>query len=260
MSSKRFIEIDFLRGLAVLGMVIFHLFFVLDYFEVVASEMYEGWWLVLARSVQFVFLGLVGVSLALSRQKADSQRTGGIETAKASIVKEFYSRQIRRVFWVLAMAMLVTLFTYAAVPGAYVKFGILHFIAVSIFLLMFLASRKWLNLFLGIAALLVAFSIRNIEVTAPLLYPLGFDFVGINTLDYFPIFPWISMPLFGIFLGNFFYGGFQRRLWVKKFICFESGFLCKGPVLFLGKHALLIYMLHIPLILLMLYAMGVVKF
>lgn len=254
MSSKRFIEIDFLRGMAVLGMVIFHLFFVLDYFEVIENEMYEGGWLVLARSVQFVFLGLVGVSLALSRQKAGE--ISGSEGKSGG----FYFRQMRRFFWVLAMAMLVTLFTYAAVPDAYVKFGILHLIAVSIFLLMFLSGGKWLNLFLGIAALLIAILIKDIEVTAPLLYPFGFDFVGINTLDYFPIFPWISMPLFGIFLGNFFYGGFQRRLWAKKFICFESSFLGKVPVLFLGKHALLIYMLHIPLILLMLYAVGVVKF
>lgn len=247
MSSKRFIEIDFLRGMAVLGMVIFHLFFVLDYFGVVANEMYEGFWLVLARSVQFVFLGLVGVSLALSlsRQKA------------GELFRGFYSRQLKRSLLVLAMAMLVTLFTYAAVPDAYVNFGILHLIAVSIFLLMFLAGGKWLNLFLGIAALLIAFSIKDIEVTTPLLYPFGFDFAGINTLDYFPIFPWISVPLFGMFLGNVFYGSFQRRLWARKFACFEVGFFGKSPVLFLGKHALLIYMLHIPVILLVLYAAGV---
>lgn len=255
MLSKRFIEIDLLRGMAVLGMMIFHLFFVLDYFEVVANEMYEGFWLVLARSVQFVFLGLVGVSLALSKQKAMFQDESG-----RGNTKNFYFRQAKRAFLVFAMAMLVTLFTYAAVPGAYVKFGILHFIALSIFLLMFLAGRKWLNLFLGIAAFLIALWIKNIEVTTPLLYPFGFDFVGINTLDYFPIFPWISVPLFGILLGNVFYAGFQRRLWVRRFAYFESGFFGKRSVLFLGKHALLIYMLHIPIILLMLYAVGVVKF
>ncbi|MBI4235089.1 DUF1624 domain-containing protein [Candidatus Peregrinibacteria bacterium] len=289
--SKRFIEIDVLRGMAVLGMIVFHLFFILDYFDVVANEMYGGLWLVLARSVQFIFLGLVGVSMALSWQKVERFGSESMEGFDDG-VRRFYKRQLKRAFLVFAMAMIVTLFTYLAAPDAYVKFGILHFIALSVFLLMFLAGRKWLNLFLGFLALLVAFLIKDIAVSNPLLYPFGFDFIGINTFDYFPIFPWISVSLFGIFLGNVCYGGFERNLLeiFRKIFptltagtagksltifskCFPARFEkithynCLSAVwrflicsfLFLGKHALLIYMLHIPIILLILYALGVVS-
>lgn len=258
MLSKRFIEIDLLRGLAVVGMIVFHTFFILDYFGVVSNEMYDGWWLVLARSVQFIFLGLVGVSLALSKQKEFLTIGPHAELLKNVSAGRFYYRQLKRAFLVFFMAMLVTLFTYLAVQKAYVAFGVLHLISLSIFLVMFLAGRKWLSLFLGVLALLIALLIRDIEVTNPMLYPFGFEYIGINTLDYFPVFPWMAVPLFGVFFGNILYSGFRRRFFMKGLSVLEKDFFGKKPIVFFGKHGIAIYMLHIPAILVLLYVLGLI--
>ena len=63
---QRFLELDFLRGLAVLGMMVYHAFFVLTFFGDWNFAMNEGWWEILANVVRFIFLSLVGVGMVIS--------------------------------------------------------------------------------------------------------------------------------------------------------------------------------------------------
>lgn len=55
---NRFFELDVLRGTAIIGMVTFHYFYILDYLHFFRNNMYEGVYLLLARVVQFLFLTL----------------------------------------------------------------------------------------------------------------------------------------------------------------------------------------------------------
>ncbi len=64
--NKRFWEVDSLRGLAIVMMVVFHFIFDLNYFGIYSFNIYSGflWWF--ARITASMFIFVVGVSLSLS--------------------------------------------------------------------------------------------------------------------------------------------------------------------------------------------------
>ena len=81
---------------------------------------------------------------------------------------------------------------------------------------------------------------------------LGFPDPGFFSGDYFPLFPWIFLYLTGYFL----YGMFVKFPEVKKALAIHL------PVPFLetaGRHSLLLYLLHQPLLMLVFTAADVLK-
>ncbi len=201
---------DTLRGLAVLGMIVFHVFFILNYFGLATYDTSSGIWLVLGQFVRVTFIGLVGVSLYLS---------------DAPYRKHFF-----RGLKILFCALLVTLVTYFFAHSEFVRFGILHLIGIGVLLLAPFSNSRNISLVLGILSLLLTYLLPN--------------FPYLPGLDYFPIFPWISIIFFGIFLGPFF-----RKINFKI-----------PAVNFLGRHSLLIYMIHIPIIIGTLIIFGILPF
>jgi uncharacterized membrane protein len=67
--------------------------------------------------------------------------------------------------------------------------------------------------------------------------------------------PWFGVVLMGIFFGNLLYSDSARRFQLAD-ISFFSGI---KVISFLGKHSLLIYLLHQPLIIAVLYLFGMVN-
>lgn len=230
--KQRILELDFLRGLAVLGMIIFHFFFILDFLEIQAHNMDQGAWRVLARLVQFSFLTLVGISITFSRNNT------------------------KRGLIVLVAALIITLATYISEPTLYVRFGILHFIAIGILILNPIKKLKYTVLLLAATALLVDYFISQISSANLALVILGFQPQNFASLDYFPLFPWISLPLIGIFLGNTVYKNRTPVITDKVLRKFFTSKFCT-PIYFLGRRALAIYLLHIPSIYLILMIFSV---
>jgi uncharacterized membrane protein len=226
-------EIDSLRGLAVVGMIVFHVFYILNFFDVVKNEMYEGGWFWLVRFVQLMFLGLVGVSMALS--------------------KSGYRKQFVRGAKVFFMGIGVSIVTYFFEPELFVKFGILHLIGVSIILLVAISGRKYLSLFCGILVLLIWQFVDFGTSSNLILHILGLGNTSLYALDYFPIFPWISVILFGIFIGNFLREFVEKKQ--KKSLSVPKIFF---PLVWLGQNSLLIYMIHIPAIIAVLIVFKIV--
>ena len=66
----RFWEVDLLRGIAIVLMVLYHFVFDLDYFKVYELDPTSGFPLVVARTTVTLFLLLVGLSLTLSHSRA----------------------------------------------------------------------------------------------------------------------------------------------------------------------------------------------
>lgn len=238
MSNKnnRFAEIDLWRGIAVIGMIVFHVFYILDYFEVIENNMRSGWWLLLARFVQISFLLLVGISMAISMQR----------NLKAGYSKQhYYFKQWKRAMFVLLCAMIVSLATWVFDSERFVRFGILHLIAVGIFIFSLIANKKKLALGLGAGALLFGLMIDKIHtVDSVVLGTFGFQTTKFLSFDYFPIFPWISAIAIGIALGNFIYKNAEQR-WN---LITAGKFFIVRDILFLGRHSLAIYMTHLPVI------------
>lgn len=236
----RFLELDFLRGLAVVGMIAFHAFFVLTFLGDLDLRMNDGGWLYFANVVRFIFLGLVGVGMVISYENVRKKGGGYFDGV---------FRQFRRGGFVLLAAFVVNIATYLFVPDQYVRFGILHLIAVSIFVLSFLLGRKYLALLFSGFAFVFAYYLKDLDVNFLLLKS-----DSMVSLDYFPLFPWMGIVSLGIFFGYIFYG--------KGKSSFDFPFLNLNffkPIYWLGKKALPIYLLHVPLIILIFWLLGLIS-
>lgn len=228
---KRIPEIDALRGIAIIVMIIFHFFFDLSYFGVLRQEMFEGAWLVFARIGQFLFLGLVGVSIALSRKN--------------------FSQQVLRGFKIFLCGMLVTLATYFFAPQDFVKFGVLHFIGVAAPIVYLFKGQKVYAFFAALFAFFLGRYFGSLTTDEVFLFPFGIVRNDFSSLDYFPIFPWLAASLIGLIIGEFLYGKGKERIPVLG---------KTRPLMFLGRHSLLIYLIHQPiLILLILSTLGIMR-
>lgn len=236
--KRRFWEIDFLRGIAIVMMVIFHTLYMLDYFNVHAFNISSGFWFLFARMTAVVFLVLVGISLTLSYSRA-SQNVN-------------FSKYAKRGLTIFSFGMLITLITWIFVPKSFVIFGVLHFIGVAIMLSYLFLKFRYVNLALSVAFITIGFLIQNIVVSVPWLLPFGLAPARFYTLDYFPIFPWFGVVLIGIFLGNTLYLGYNRRFKLANL----SKFAFIRALCFLGRHSLLIYVTHVPVIISVLCALG----
>ncbi|MEK7544981.1 MAG: heparan-alpha-glucosaminide N-acetyltransferase [Patescibacteria group bacterium] len=221
-------QIDFLRGFAVIGMIVFHTFFIFNFFTVGYGPLEGFSWLIFERFIQFTFIGLIGVTLTFSRKK--------------------YKTHIFRGLKILGLAAIISIVTYIFDPKTFVKFGILHFIGTSIILIAPLSQKKYINLFLGIGAFIIGEGMGQITTTNIFLYIIGFQSYHLPGLDYFPIFPWISIIFSGMFLGNIMKEKFKTtNMKMPKILT---------PITFLGKHSLMTYMVHIPVIIGALWIFG----
>jgi uncharacterized membrane protein len=234
-AKGRIWEIDFLRGVAVVMMIVFHALYDLNYFAGYPFAFYAGFWWVFARVTAGIFVFLAGISLTLSYSRAKPKLSGSEMTRKYA----------RRGLWIFGWGLLITALTWAllAENGA-IWFGVLHLIGISIILARPLLRFRRLNLVLGIVFLCVGVYLGTTLFGFPWLIPLGFKPAGFYTLDYLPIFPWFGIVLLGLFAGN--------TLYNKKFNEKDPPKAAK-PVCFLGRHSLFIYLLHQPILIGLLY-------
>ncbi len=243
-AQKRFWEIDFMRGIAIIMMVTFHSAFNLYYFDAFDIDIDSTPWWLLARSTAIIFIFLVGVSLTLSYSKTKRSKS------KMGVWVKYIVRGSKIFSW----GVLITVFTYLFLREGFVRFGILHFIGLSIILAVPFIRYKTINLVLGSVVIIIGFYIESITVKTEWLMWIGLQPESFYTIDYFPLLPWFGLILFGISAGNLLYPDHERKFDLPDL----------GDVLlikffsFLGKHSLLIYLLHQPLIIIMMIIFGVI--
>lgn len=135
---------------------------------------------------------------------------------------------------------------------AFVIFGILHLIGISIILAYpFLKLRYW-NLLIGVLCIFLGAYLKGFTFDFYWLSWLGFRPAQFYSVDYSPLLPWFGVVLIGIFFGNLLYSDQSRRFQLVD-LSFFSGI---KVFCFLGKHSLLIYLLHQPLIIAVFYLLG----
>lgn len=244
--KNRFWEVDLLRGSAVVLMVLFHLAFDINYFGVASLDVHSGFWFLLGRLAAFLFVLLVGVSLVLSFWRAELQGTAS----------GFPRRLLKRSLWLLTLAMGITLATYLFIKEGFIVFGVLHLISISIFLAYPLLRLSSINVaVLGLLFIFIGWYFSNVSFGSPWLIWVGLAPAAFYTLDYFPLFPWFGVVLLGAALGNCFYRGYRRRMELPDLSCSPL----VRPFAFLGRNSLLIYLLHQPLLIAILWIAGVIS-
>ena len=232
----RFIEIDTARGIAILMMVLFHTLFDLSFFSIAPVNVSTGFWRYFAYATATLFLLIVGVSLVVSHDRAAAKRSG------SALAKKFLLRGAG----IFSLGLLVTAATWLYLGEGFIIFGILHLIGVSVMLSpLFFRFRRY-NLIIGSCCILAGFFLTGIYGPWWLL-PFGIHPAGFTSVDYTPLFPWFGVVLIGIGIGNFLYTGGVRQFAVPRLPDLFS-----APLAFLGRHSLLIYLVHQPVIIILL--------
>lgn len=226
-SVIRYWEIDAVRGVAVLFMIIYHFIFDLFYFSY-----YRFYWLALLTASTFILVSGISLSISYSR--------GGD-------FKRFAKRGIK----LLVFAGVVTASTVLFLDKGHIWFGILHFFSVSSFLIY--PILKYLNnqitLLIGILLIMIGVFFLNTTVSSNNLIWLGLTTPDFFTLDFFPLLPWFGLLLIGTYVGNRAYPKGKRGFAINDI---------DNPITktlrFFGKNSLLIYFIHQPIIILLLSA------
>jgi uncharacterized membrane protein len=232
-------EIDFLRGIAIILMIIFNYSFALYYLNIYTLASGPLYWYVFPRLIGGMFIIISGLSLTLLYSQIKN---------KKDATKKFYSRGLK----IFGLGILITAITFLTFPNAFIIFGILHLIGVSIILSLFFLKYRRFNIVLGLSAILLGFYLQNFRFDFPWLLWLGFIPKNFYTFDYWPILPWFGVTLLGISFGNFLYRNGKRLFRIKDF--------SDNPVVkfvsFLGRHSLTIYLVHQLLLIAVLLALG----
>ena len=232
---ERVWEIDFLRGLAIILMVGYHLLFDLGEFSGVkrflgfSTDLASVAWTAAQYFFAGLFVVLSGTSSTLSRNN------------------------VRRGLKLLAVSLAVTVATYVFDPSSAVYFGILQCLAVAM-LVYGAAFEKagpvvcaaWGALVIGLGAALPILK-KGLAVRFDWLLPFGIHSPSFSSFDYFPLVPWFGIFLIGSALGKSVYASRRSLLPWSLPVTFVNA---------AGRHSLLIYIVHQPVIMGVLYVLG----
>ena len=244
--KKRFWEIDFFRGIAIVMMVIYHSVYDLSSFGHYNINATSGFWLYFARITANIFIFLVGTSLYVSYIKTEK-----IIKNKRALYVKYLERGLKIFCW----GLVITGVTWFLFGKGYVIFGILHLIGISIIIAFpFLKLRFW-NFPLGIFCIILGLYLKGLTFNFPWFLWLGIKPVNFYSVDYFPLLPWFGVILLGIFFGNLLYADGSRKFIFPDF----SHFTIIKCFSFLGKHSLFLYLIHQPLIIAIIYLLGIAK-
>lgn len=228
--TPRLWVLDAAKGVALLGMAAFHLLYDLILFGRLApSDLPPGWLYWHPRLVAGSFILLAGLSLWLAHG-------AGLRGAAFG----------RRLAKIAAAAGLVSVATYLALPSAWVFFGILHAIAAfSLLALPLLRAPLWLVAALAVGVAGLSWVDAPALFNAPALAFLGLADVPPRTVDFEPVVPWFAVFLAGMIAGRVgTRAGLWRALGRLPAPGAGLGLLARG-----GRHSLVIYLVHQPVLL-----------
>ena len=223
--------IDLIRGVDIIFMVLFNYSVTLGYFGLLRIQpdpYYSSSPLVIAS----IFIFLSGAAAYVS-----------FENNRENFARRYFIRGGR----LLVFAALITVFTAVFVPEGTVYFGILHFFALSSFLVPLFMKYKNMNAAAGVLIIISGVYLRTKDFGFPFLLWLGFMPENFTTFDYFPLIPWLGVLLLGISSG-------KTILEKTNHIKFNN--IPAGAFVFLGRNSLMVYLVHQPLLIAILMITG----
>lgn len=230
--KERFHLLDVIRGITIINMIIYHgLYDVVSICGAHIPFYSSRWGYVYQQMICWSFIIISGMCRALG------------------------SRNPKRGIIVSLCGIIITLVTMIFLPEERIIFGVLTMLGAA--MLITLALDKWLRKIPDMAGLIISILLfvitRNVYIHSlgferlvicklpDFLYKdyftafLGFPFRGFYSGDYFPIIPWLFLFLAGFYLCLL----IKDKEKIKKILSKDV------PVFsFIGRHSLLIYMLH----------------
>ena len=217
---RRFDVLDAWRTLAIVLMAAYHFLYDLYIFGVISADrLFSAPLNVLERFICCSFILLAGASARFSRNNLRH----GLVVLGAGLVVEIG----------------------AAVAGQTIRFGVLMLLGSSMVLWHFLGKglQRLPGWSVAAGSGVLFFAARwwtgRTAVSVPWLYPLGFISPGFYSADYFPLLPWFFLFLTGTALGGWCLAHRENRLLTVSL---------PGVLTWPGRHSLIIYVLHQPVL------------
>jgi uncharacterized membrane protein len=226
-------ELDVLRGIAICAMIVYHLMYLLGYYAVLPQSS-KGWGKLVQKPIPVLFLMISGLCFHLVMTRTDS-------------FSGHWRRAFRPALRVALAAVAVTRVTRYAFPDGYVRFGILHLIAASWLLAVPLAGRRSALVVAAVLPLGFYAYAGVVYVWSDLWLWAGFPYPGFYSIDYFPLVPWFGVFAAGALAGTFLYPQGRRSPFAQRLAVWLMP-RAAGPLAFLGRHSLAVYLLHVPLL------------
>ena len=201
-----------MRGIAIIMMIAFHFIYDLNSFGFSDIPLFTHWAGIAWRClIVFLFLSAVGISLVIAYSK-------GIK----------FKKFLKRLLYLGIAALFVSAGTYVMFPDGWVYFGILHLIWFStIIAISFVNLPKTALLIAALILIGAIFDQPNLSFISYLLEP----YLPLGSVDYYPLFPWLSFVFIGIYLGH---NPYYQKIFIFRLNWLEV----------IGKHALIIYLTH----------------
>jgi len=231
-TSQRFWQIDFWRGITVLLMVFFNWSFTLFFLNIYKLDLGFLYWRVFPQFIGGSFIFLAGLSVVLSRKRypmADN--------------KKYFLRGLK----ILLLGLGITLLTWLSFPSYTIVFGILHMIGFSVLVSPLFFKLGESKLLLSVIILIFGFTFQSFFVNSAFLFPIGLVNQSFQTFDYWPVLPWLGVFLLGMYFGE--------KLFENKKHSENKNFISKVFCL-LGRNSLKIYLVHQPVLILVLLGLG----
>ena len=235
-TSQRLERIDILRGSAIVLMILFHLNYSLVHiFDSEILNLSEYFWFFLGKISALSFIFLAGFSYFLAEQKYGKK------------VKQKY---LRYAVILGFFALCISFFTYFLFPEQFIAFGILHFFALS-FLLLPYFTRLWYWIIPLAGAIILSGAYFFPVVESAFFFPLGFRNIEFFSADYYPLFPY-----FGVLLLGYVGARFSSQYWLLKYLSLSRKiYFWERGLIYLGKRSLLVYLIHQPIIIWVLFVL-----
>lgn len=240
----RFDAVDALRGFAMVWMTAFHFCFDLNHFGLWQQDFYrDPFWTWQRTLILSLFLFCAGLGQAIAVAQGQS-----------------WPRFWRRWAQVAGCALLVTLGSWLMYPQSFIYFGVLHGIALMLIIAR-LTTRwgGWLWLLGSVAIAIKFIAVYALEtgalavfsdvLNAPMLNWLGLITRKPITEDYVPLLPWLGVMWWGVAAGSWLSGQGAACLSWQLPAALE-------PLARIGRWSLSYYMLHQPVMIGALMAIG----
>ena len=221
---QRYTFIDALRGFALINMILYHTLWDINYIFGVKIAWYTshiGY--VWQQMICITFIFVSGFCFPMGMHK------------------------LKRGLITLGCSAIISIVTAVFMPQSIILFGVLSLIGSSI-VIMIPCERllQKVNCYLGFVVFAIAFAVaKNFASYPQWLYAnmftayLGFPPTGFTSMDYFPLMPWIFLFVAGYFAHSIFKKHNLMPL-LTKIKC--------TPLEWAGRHSLIIYMAHQPVI------------
>ena len=220
---QRIWELDAWRGAIIVYMLFFHFMYDMHFFYGHPFNPFERLGFATPFLISITFYPLAGITTGLSRHTFKN----GLRVA--------------------ALALIFFVVSWFLFPDMFVRFGTLHLLATAMLLTPLLNRLPtWLLSTLVPVFYLLGQMAHRTLVTNPWLFPFGLMTIDFTSLDYFPIFPYLGPYIAGMV--------FYRLVYARRG---KTSLLPEWrwtrPLQFVGRHSLMIYVLHQPVYMVLLF-------